>query len=336
MSSALASRGDAERPRSSRGSRPPSGLGSRRSRDDDLRRAQHAVADARSPSGRRRRPCRSGRRRSRARRPPRGARGRTARPTAPMRWTPWRARIASICSSTARRPSRERALRRPASQRALDAVDRLEPVAQQRVARSPRRGARPRGRSACGSCRGRRARACSGPPSCASCSALLELGAPALPARSPPPALAARSARRHSRGELGIDDLLVVGAPPSPRRRRRCRGRRPRPPAPRRAGSAWTICCEVGDQRAHAVEAGLLLDRLARVGDQLLGARLLVDGQPVLQLADELLGPVGERVELVAGVDLLAPAPVLAGVLLGLARPCARPRSGRGSCSRRS
>ena len=64
---------------------------------------------------------------------------------------------------------------------------------------------------------------------------------------------------------------------------------------------------EVGDQRPHAVEAGLLLDRLARIRDQLLGPRLLVDRQPVAELVDELLDPVGERVELVARVDLLAP-----------------------------
>ena len=76
---------------------------------------------------------------------------------------------------------------------------------------------------------------------------------------------------------------------------------------------------EVGDQRTDAVEAGLLGDRLSGVGDELVGARLLVDRKAVLQVGDELLDAVGERVQLVAGVDLLAAAPVLARVLLGLA-----------------
>ena len=45
---------------------------------------------------------------------------------------------------------------------------------------------------------------------------------------------------------------------------------------------------QVGAQRAHAVETGVLLDGRARVGDELLGARLLVHGQAVLQLGHEL------------------------------------------------
>ena len=47
---------------------------------------------------------------------------------------------------------------------------------------------------------------------------------------------------------------------------------------------------QVGGQRPHAVEAGLLLDRLPRLRDQLLGARLLVHRELVLQLLDQGVG----------------------------------------------
>src|SRR5258708_31990311 len=84
-------------------------------------------------------------------------------------------------------------------------------------------------------------------------------------------------------------------------------------------GQAVGHLLEVGGERADPVEAGLLGYRLAGVGDALLRAGLLVDGEPVGEIGEQLLDPVGDGVELVAGVDLLAPPTILAGVRLGIA-----------------
>src|SRR2546430_9959169 len=72
-------------------------------------------------------------------------------------------------------------------------------------------------------------------------------------------------------GELGINDLLVL---------RRLLGRTSVGTVARRRGGrrgeAVDDLLQVGGERPHAVEARLLLDRLPRVGDELLGARLFI------------------------------------------------------------
>ena len=64
-----------------------------------------------------------------------------------------------------------------------------------------------------------------------------------------------------------------------------------------RRGARWQArqqLLEVGGQRANPVEARFLLERLARVADELLRAGFFVDRQAVLELAEQLLDPVGE------------------------------------------
>src|SRR6267378_1037834 len=86
-------------------------------------------------------------------------------------------------------------------------------------------------------------------------------------------------------------------------------------------GARWQArehLLEVGAQRSHAVEPSLLLERFARVPDELLGTGFFVNRQAVLELAEQLLDAIGERVELVARLDLLAPATVFLGVGFGV------------------
>ena len=58
-------------------------------------------------------------------------------------------------------------------------------------------------------------------------------------------------------------------------------------------------------------------DGSSRVGDELLSACLLVHRQALLQVAQQLLHLVRDRVELIASIDLLAAPPVLARMRLG-------------------
>ena len=74
-----------------------------------------------------------------------------------------------------------------------------------------------------------------------------------------------------------------------------------------------------GARKPATLETGLVLQRLTGVSDELFGSRFVVDGQVVLQFAHEVLDAVGQRVELIARIDLLATAAVLVGVRFGVA-----------------
>jgi hypothetical protein len=82
-----------------------------------------------------------------------------------------------------------------------------------------------------------------------------------------------------------------------------------------RSGQTVDDLLQVGGQGPHALQRRLVVEGPAGVGDELLGAGLLLYQQVVLELADELVGLVSQRVEVVAGVYLLAPALVLGRVL---------------------
>src|SRR5688500_17990456 len=78
-------------------------------------------------------------------------------------------------------------------------------------------------------------------------------------------------------GELRVDDRLVLlgpgtgtGAVARAVAGGGCAGRR----SCRREAAGELL--QIGDQRAHAIQPGLLGDRRARIGDRLLGARLVV------------------------------------------------------------
>src|ERR1044072_4510795 len=99
----------------------------------------------------------------------------------------------------------------------------------------------------------------------------------------PPPVAEGRSGGAVT-GELRVDDLLVLlglgretaAVDVAPGGCAGPRGRRREP-----AGELL----QIGDQRAHAIQPGLLGDRRARIGDRLLGACLVVHGQTVGELA---------------------------------------------------
>ena len=100
---------------------------------------------------------------------------------------------------------------------------------------------------------------------------------------------------------------------PSPRRCRP-RGPPPTPPASRRGRAA-----EARRQRPQPIDRRLLLHGLPGVLDELLGACLLVHRHASPSSSSRLVDLICERVELVAGVDLLAQPRILVAVLLGVA-----------------
>src|SRR3954469_8046466 len=127
-------------------------------------------------------------------------------------------------------------------------------------------------------------------------------------------------------GELRVDHIFVGTAARGPPAWRRPAGT---------SGGAWSAgtcrarcgdgteagvdLLEFGGQGADPIDRGLFLDRLAGVVDEHLRPRPLVFGNRVPQLSQTSFDLVGDRVELVAGVDGLPYPGVLVAVGLGVA-----------------
>ena len=80
----------------------------------------------------------------------------------------------------------------------------------------------------------------------------------------------------------------------------------------------WSDLGELGRARTDRLEV-VTLERLAQGSDLALDVGLVLGRDLVAQVAQRALGLEGERVGLVARLDLVAPLAVLLGVLLGVA-----------------
>ena len=91
------------------------------------------------------------------------------------------------------------------------------------------------------------------------------------------------------------------------------------------AVNPWAICCRsLVSCRRRDASGGLFFTSRPRLGDQLLGASLLVGRHTISEFAQLPLNLVGHRVRMVGNLDLFAAALVLVRMRLLRPSPCGR------------